>query len=203
MRLESLSPLQLDALREVGNIGAGHAATALSQLTGTPISITNPTIELVPFSRVADLVGGPERLVAAAYCPLLGDVSGGMLFMAERSSSLALVDLMHSRPAGTTKSFGADEEMLVTHVATILSSAFLAAIARFTDTNMLPSTPAFALDMAGAILEVATVEAGARAEQALLLRTSFCDEETTVDAMLFFLPDPETLEVLLGRLGVA
>lgn len=203
MRAEHLSELQLDALREVGNIGAGHAATALSQLTGTGISVTNPTIELVPFGEVPGLMGGPERLVAAVYSRMFGDVAGGILFMADRSSSIALVDLMHSRPPGTTKSFGHDEERLVTHVASILTSAYLAAIARLTDINLMPSGPSFALDMAGAILEVATLDADTMADNALLVRASFSDEQTTVDAMLFFLPEPKSLEVILGRLGMA
>lgn len=203
MRLENLSALQLDALREVGNIGAGHAATALSQMTGAPISLSNPTLELVEFSEVPQLVGGPERLVAASYCRLLGDIGGGMLLMAPRESALALVDLMHNREIGSTLSFGKDEELLLTHISTILSSAYLAAIARLTDMNLLPAPPSFVLDMAGAILEVATLETGMRAQMALLVRTSFSDERTSVDVMLFFLPDPDDLDVILGRLGIA
>ena len=202
MRIENLTALQLDALREVGNIGAGHAATALSQMTGAPISLSNPTLEMVEFSKVPQLVGGPERLVAASYCRLLGDIGGGMLLMAPRESALALVDLMHNREIGSTLSFGKDEELLLTHVSTILSSAYLAAIARLTDMNLLPAPPSFVLDMAGAILEVATLETGMRAQMALLVRTSFSDERTSVDVMLFFLPDPDDLEVILGRLGI-
>jgi len=203
MRIENLSALQMDALREVGNIGAGHAATALSQMTGAPITLSNPTLEIVEFSAVPQLVGGPERLVAASYCRLLGDIGGGMLLMAPRESALALVDLMHNRAIGSTLSFGKDEELLLTHVSTILSSAYLAAIARLTDMNLLPAPPSFVLDMAGAILEVATLETGMRAQMALLVRTSFSDERTSVDVMLFFLPDPDDLDVILGRLGIA
>jgi len=203
MRLEDLSEFQMDALREVGNIGAGHAATALSQMTGSPISLSNPTLELVDFAEVPGLVGGAERLVAASYCRLLGDIRGGMLLMAPRESALALVDLMHNREIGSTISFGRDEEMLLTHVSTILSSAYLAAIARLTDMNLLPAPPSFVLDMAGAILEVATLETEMRAQMALLVRTSFSDERTSVDVMLFFLPHPDDLDIILGRLGIA
>lgn len=203
MRPDALTELQLDALREVGNIGAGHAATALSQMTGSAISLSNPSLELVEFSAVPQLVGGAERLVAASYSRLLGDIRGGMLLMAPRESALALVDLLHNREIGSTLSFGKDEEMLLTHVSTILSSAYLAAIARLADMNLLPAPPSFVLDMAGAILEVATLENSLQAQTALLVRTSFYDERTSVDVMLFFLPDPEDLGVLLGRLGIA
>ncbi len=203
MRLDELSDLQKDALREVGSIGAGHAATALSQLTGRPIDITVPRLELIPFSQVPHALGGPEQLVGAVYTRLLGDVDGGMLFMTPRDSSLALVDLLHNRAPGTTKSFGHDEERLITHVASILSAAYVAAIARLADLDVLPSSPLFALDMAGAILQVAMAEAGMKAENALLVRTTFNDEATSTDAILFFMPDPDSLEVILGRLGMA
>lgn len=203
MRLENLSDLQRDALREVGSIGAGHAATALSQLVDKAVGLTNPVLDVIPFGDVPRVFGGPEQLVGAVYLRLLGDINGGMLFMAPRDTSLALVDLMHSRPIGTTKSFGHAEEGLITHVATILASAYIAAVARMADLNVLPSQPAFALDMAGAILEVATAEVGMTATSALVLKTSFFDDETSVDAALFFLPDPDSLEVILGRLGMA
>jgi chemotaxis protein CheC len=203
MRFEELTDMQLDALREVGNIGAGHAATALSQLVDKPISLTNPELEIVPIGDVPKVFGGPEQLVGAIYLRMLGDISGGILFMMPRDSALSLIDLMHSRPPGTTKSFGHDEEALVTHVASILASSYVAAIARMADLNILPSTPSFALDMAGAILQVAITEVGMTAMSALFVRTSFSDETTSVDAGLFFLPNPDSLKVILARLGMA
>ena len=203
MRLDSLSEMQVDALRECGSIGAGHAATALSQLVGHPISIDVPTLEVVGIGDVPELFGGPEVLVAAVHVRLLGDLGGSMLFMAERKSALALVDLMRSRAVGSVRTYGADEEALVTHVASILMSAYLAAIGRLADVSMLPARPSSALDMAGALMEAVTSAAAMHADVALFLRTRFHDADTSVDAYLFFLPDPDSLEVLVGRLGVA
>jgi len=202
MRLSDLSELQIDALREVGNIGAGHAATALSQLVGKPINLSPPTLELISLQEIPRVLGGPEKLVGAVYSRFLGDIEGGMLFMAPRDASLALADLMHGREVGTSRSFGHDEEALITHTGSILAAAYLAAIARFSDLNVLPSKPAFALDMAGAVLEVATVEVGLKGDTALLLRTNFSDEDTSVEVVLFFLPEQDSLDTMLGRLGV-
>jgi chemotaxis protein CheC len=203
MRIDKLTEMQADALRETGSIGAGHAATALSQLVGHSISIDVPTLDVVGIGDVPEIFGGPEALVIAVHVRLLGDLGGSMLFMAERSSALALVDLMRAHPLGTARSYGADEEALVTHVASILMSAYLAAIGRLADISLLPARPAAALDMAGALMESVTSAAALHADVALLLRTRFYDAETSVDAYLFFLPDPDALEVLLGRLGVA
>lgn len=202
MKPEQLSELQLDALREVGSIGAGHAATALSQLVNRGVELAVPQLQLVPIGEVPTVFGGPETLVAAVYTRLLGDLEGGMLIAAPRDSSLALVDLMRNRPVGTTKSFGRSEQALLTHVASILASAYLASIARLADLSLLPATPSFALDMAGAILEAVTAEIGMKADSAILILTRFFESESPVDVHMFFLPDPESLEVLLGRLGM-
>lgn len=202
MRPDQLTELQLDALREVGSIGAGHAATALSQMMGHAVDLAVPTLELVAFRDVPKAFGGPEQLVSAVHCSLVGDVRGGIMFVASRDSALGLVDLLHNRPVGTTHTFGAEEEALVTHVGNILISAYVAAVARLTDIDLLPSQPGFALDMAGAILEAAVTDVGASVESALLVHARFIGEALDVDAVVFFLPEPESLEVILGRLGV-
>ena len=207
MRPEALSEAQYDALREVGSIGAGHAATALSQLVDHKVELGIPTLDLVAVDRIPTLFGGPESLTAAVYDRLLGDIGGSILFVLERSSALALVDLLHNREAGTTKSLGADEEALVAHASSIVISAYLAAVARLADINLLPGRPAFAFDMVGGILDAVAAEVGLRADSALLIRTEFRSddtpsEENKIDAYLLFLPDPDGLEVLLGRLGM-
>ncbi|MBS3974958.1 MAG: chemotaxis protein CheC [Actinobacteria bacterium] len=202
MEISKLTELQLDAIREIGSIGAGHAATALSQLTGKQIDISVPSLEIVPCTEVPQVFGGPERLVGAVYARILGDISGNILFMVDRESSLALVDLMRGRTIGTARTFGHEEERQVTHTASVLIAAYIASIARLTDMDILPSSPMFALDMAGAILQVAALEASLSSDQAILVRTRFSDEGTSVDGAPFFLPDSAGLEVILGRLGV-
>ncbi len=203
MRLDSLTPLQLDALREVGGIGAGHAATALSQLVDRPIALEVPRLEILDLADVPNVFGGAERLVGAVYARLLGDLSGGVLFMADRQAALALVDLMRGHDVGSAKAMGHDEEALFRHVASILISAYLAAIARMADVDVLPSSPAMAFDMAGALLQAVVAEVGMEAPQAVLVRTAFVDEVRSVEAALFFVPNPESLVVILGRLGIA
>ncbi len=202
MRPDQLSEMQLDTLREVGSIGAGHAATALSQLVGQKVDLAVPVLQLVPIGQVPEIFGGPETLVAAVYNRLLGDLKGSILFAAPRASSLALVDMLRNRPAGTTKSFGRGEQGLMTHVASVLASAYLASIGRLADLSLLPAPPSFALDMAAAILEAVMLQVEQRADCALLVVTRFFENESPVDMHLFFMPDPDSLEVLLGRLGM-
>jgi len=199
---EHLSDFQIDALRELGSVGAGHAATALSQLLDHMVEITVPEVRLIPVSDVAMVFGGAETLVGAVHCRLLGDIAGSMLFIAPRDALLALVDMLRCREIGSTKSMNAEEDALVTHCASILMSAYLAAVARMADVNLLPSIPSFAFDMMGAILEVVSLESGMKVDTAIVVLANFSDERSAVEAALFFLPDPDSLEVLLGRLGI-
>ncbi len=203
MRFGELTSLQLDALREVGGIGAGHAATALSQLVDRPIALEVPRIEVLKLSEVPTVFGGPETLVGAVYARMLGDISGGILFVAGREAALALVDLMHGHDVGTAKSMGHDEEALLLHISSIVISAYLAAVARLADLDVLPSGPVLAFDMAGALLEAVVLEVGMEGSEAMLVHTAFVDEGKVVEAALFFVPNPESLSVLLGRLGMA
>jgi chemotaxis protein CheC len=203
MRFGELTDLQLDALREVGGIGAGHAATALSQLVDRPIALEVPRIEVLKLSEVPTVFGGPETLVGAVYARMLGDISGGILFVAGREAALALVDLMHGHDVGTAKSMGHDEEALLLHISSIVISAYLAAVARLADLDVLPSGPILAFDMAGALLEAVVLEVGMEGSEAMLVHTAFVDEGKVVEAALFFVPNPESLSVLLGRLGMA
>lgn len=202
MRLEDLNEMQIDALREVGNIGAGHAATSLSQLLGRPIDVAQPALEIVPLSEVPAVFGGPEQLVAAVYSRLLGEIEGGILLMATRDDALRLADFMHDRDPGSSVSFGHSEEVLVNHVFSVLQSAYAASIGRLASLDVLPAEASFALDMAGAILEVATAYVGMTASSAALVRTRLSVEEHSVGVGLFFLPEPHSLEVILGKLGL-
>lgn len=197
-----LSDLQIDALGEVGSIGAGHAATALSQLLGAAVTIDVPDIRLLPVSEVPAVFGGPENLVGAVYSRLLGDMSGALLFIIPRDDLLSLADLLRAREPGSAKSLGVAEEALVVHAAGVLQSAYLAAIARLTELAVLPGPPQFAFDMLGGILEFVTAEIGMKVDSALLIVTRFLSTDTVVDAALFYLPDPDSLDILLGRLGI-
>lgn len=197
-----LKELQRDALLEIGSIGAGHAATALSELVDQKVLITVPKLEIVEVHHVPQLMGGPEALVAAVFIRVLGDVRGSMLFLVPRDSALSMVDLLQGHAVGTTKVIGETDEELLKQTGNILAMAYLNSLTRLTDLIFLPSPPAFAFDMAGAILDSIMAEAGIAAEHAIVVSTEFLRIAEKINAMLFFLPKPDMLEVILARLGV-
>ena len=98
-----LSEEQIDALKEVGTIGAGHAANAISQLAGRKVMISVPEVKAVSLTEVVELAGPPESLVAVVYMNLIGDTQGRSLLIFPRQSAFNLVDILMKRPAGQTK----------------------------------------------------------------------------------------------------
>ncbi len=197
-----LKELQRSALLEIGSIGAGHAATALSELVDQKVMIAVPRLQVVPVHEVPNLLGGPEELVAAIYVRVMGDVPGSMLFLVPRESAISLVDLLQGHDVGTTRVISDTDEELLKQTGNILAMAYLNSLTRLTDLIFLPAPPAFAFDMVGAILDNIMAEAGMVAEHAIVVSTEFLHIAERVDAMLFFLPKPETLQVILSHLGV-
>ncbi|MEE8537291.1 MAG: chemotaxis protein CheC, partial [Acidobacteriota bacterium] len=116
---------QVDALREVGNIGAGHAATALSQLVGRSVSLSVPKVAVVPFPRICALLGGPETEVAALYMKVYGDTRGNILIVFSPDNLATLAGQMLGKPVSSVHSLSALERSAMLELGNILSSAYL------------------------------------------------------------------------------
>ncbi|MGE5550309.1 MAG: chemotaxis protein CheC [Bacteroidota bacterium] len=197
-----LSAIQLDALSEIGNIGAGHAATVLSQLLRERISITVPRINIVPLASASEMVGGPETVVVGIYLRVFGDAPSSILFIFPRQAAMQLVDILVGRKPGSTNLLREYEQSALKEIGNILTGAFLYALSNFTGLAMLPSVPAYAMDMAGAILGTVLLEMGTVSDYALVIETSFITKDQDSRGHFFLLPDLGTLDVLLNAIGV-
>jgi chemotaxis protein CheC len=202
MRPNDLSSFQIDALRELGSIGAGHAATALSEVVGSTVDITVPEASIVSVTEMPSLFGGPEALVGAVLARLLGDVRGSIMFLAPPESFVALRDLMRGRTGGTGDLAAPEEQGLAAHAGLLLISAYTAAIASMAGVVMIPAPPSFACDMLGALLDAIAVEVGMRADVALLVLTTLTASGAAIDGAVLFLPDEDGLDALLSGLGI-
>lgn len=198
----TLNPIQLDALTEIGNIGAGHAATVLSQLLGERINITVPRINIVPLASASEIVGGPEVVVVGIYLRVFGDAPSSILFIFPRHAAMQLVDILVGRNPGTTNLLREYEQSALKEIGNILTGAFLYALSTFTGLAMLPSVPAYAMDMAGAILGTVLLDMGTVADHALVIETGFIAKDQESRGHFFLLPDLGTLDVLLNAIGV-
>ena len=197
-----LSPVQLDVLREIGNVGAGNSATALSQLINRRIDMNVPKVSVVPLDEVPDLVGGPETIVVGVFLRVYGKAPSNILFLIPRESAFALVDTLLGRERGATDELDAMDESALMEIGNILAGSYLNAFYTFTGMSMLPSIPALAVDMAGAILNVVLVQLGGMGDHALLIETNFVAEDRSINGHFFLVPDPGSLSSIMNAVGV-
>ncbi|PKM77683.1 MAG: CheY-P-specific phosphatase CheC [Firmicutes bacterium HGW-Firmicutes-15] len=201
---DKLSILQLDALMEIANIGAGNAATALAKLINARIDMSVPRIDIKSFAQVPDLMGGADVPVVGLYLKVSGDAPASILFILAIERAAALVDLLMGRENGTTnhEGFSDMDVSALMEVGNILSATYLGALTIFTDLKFYPSVPAIGMDMAGALLNAILAQLGEVADQVLVLKTELKRDGQGVVGDFFLLPDPGSLEIILGALGV-
>ncbi len=201
-----ITSLQLDAIREVGNIGTGNAATALSQMTGRTVDIGVPEARIVPIYEIAEQYGSSEDLVCAVLIRTEGDLPCNFIFLIREEDSRGLADLLIPMDISSM-----DEEMqaqmresALSEVGNVVLGAFLNAISMLTGYVLPASVPSVAHDMLGAIMDVVASMFGILGDAALLVKTSLRvkDMEHEVGGSVIMVPDPGALESLLQRLGV-
>ncbi|MEE8060248.1 MAG: chemotaxis protein CheC [Gemmatimonadales bacterium] len=203
--VRDLEPLQLDALREVANIGAGHAATALSQMVDRKIMINVPTVNVTPLEEVAAVLGDPDDVIAAVLMQMMGDLTGRTLLMFPSEGAHRVCDLIMRRPVGTTTTLGEMEESGLKEVGNILSSAYLNALSDFLGMMLVPSVPSLVVDYAAAVLTSTYLTFGSDRDFVLCVETRFHFEEAQdqVSAHFLLLPDLASLRAIFDaiRLG--
>ncbi|MGH7669276.1 MAG: chemotaxis protein CheC [Gemmatimonadaceae bacterium] len=202
--LHSLKALQLDALREVANIGAGHAATALSQMVGGTIMISVPRINIQRLEEIAPLVAGPDEPVAAVLLHILGDLSGRTLLVFPKAAALQLAEVMLRRPSGSSSELGELEQSAIKEAGNILSSAYMNALSEFMGMLLLPSPPALAIDMSAAVLTTAYLQFGTNRDYVFCVESDFMlqGEAKRLSGFFLLLPDPASLKAILRAIRV-
>lgn len=202
MDFEELNSLQKDALKEIGNIGAGNAATSLSTLLNKKINMTVPNVFILPFPQVVELMGGAENLVAGGYLQVNGKAPLSMLFVIPENSLKIFLHILVGKRETPTISLDEMDISALKEVTNILAGSYLTALNGFTNINFSPSVPALAYDMAGAILGNVLQLYGEVSDYALVIESVFLEEEKAVKGQFFLLPEPGSLEIMLRELGV-
>jgi len=204
--VRGLKELQLDALREVANIGAGHAATALSQMTNRTIMIAVPEVNVRPLEEVTDLVGRPDEVVAAVLMHMMGDLTGRTLVLFPEGSARTLCDILLRRSAGTTGEFGAMEQSGLKEAGNILASAYMNALSDFMGMMLIPSPPSLAVDMSTAVLTTAYLQFGNDKDFVFCVETDFLmdgEDDAHLRGYFLLLPDSASLHAILKAVRVA
>lgn len=201
--LNDLNSMRYDILREVGNIGAGNATTALSQLINSKIDMTVPKVELLDFSALADVVGSAEKLVAGILLNLTGDINGMMMFMVENEAAHHMVNrLVGKEENSSAEDFDEMELSALKEIGNIIAGAYLSALSSLTNLRIVESIPYMAIDMAGAILSVPAIAFGELGDKALLIESEFNQTDYSVNGFFILIPTEESYGRILSSLGM-
>lgn len=194
---------KMDVLKEVGNIGAGNAATALSRLLDRPIDMAVPKVQMLPFDEIAENVGGAENLVVAVFFRVEGDAPGNLFFIMTPDAAKRLLNKLATIETLDGDDFSEMEWSAISEIGNILAGSYLSSLADFTHLSMTPTVPAVALDMAGAILSYGLLQFGEMGNDALLIDTAFIEGAHEVEGQFFLIPDPESFDKIFLSLGVS
>jgi|SRR5690625_323586 len=207
MDAKKLSKMEKDVLREIGNIGAGNAATSLSNLINKQITMEVPSVKLVTINEMMEVIGGPEKPIAAILFRIKGEVTGTVYFVLtidEAEELLQQVTLNPQMNLVLSEELDQLTASTLEETANILTGSYLSALADFTQLNMTTSVPYLSIDMAAASLVTGLVELSEVSDYAILIDTKITGTKNGEGAKGHFLliPDPTSLTKLFASLGI-
>lgn len=198
--LEEMSNEYFDVLKELGNIGAGNATTALAQMMQCKVDMAVPQVRLLEFKELGETMGGEEVIMAGIYLGIEGDITGSIMFLLEKKAARHLVvKLMGMEPQGDE--FSEMELSALKEVGNIITGAYLNSLSSLTNLVIYPSVPDLTVDMAGAILSVPAIQFGELGDKILLIQTQFFDE-MVLEGFFILVPDLDSYGKILSALGI-
>lgn len=201
INLQKVTDTYYDVLKELGNIGAGNAMTALSQMLQCKIDMRVPQVKLLDFQEVGLLMGGEEQIMVGVMLMVEGDISGSMMFLLERECAKHLIRKVMMGFDSPGEEFSEMELSAMQEVGNIITGAYLNALSSMTNLTIVPTPPQLTVDMAGAILSVPAIEFGTLGDKILLIQSQFFDE-VELDGYFILIPELQSYVRILGSLGL-
>jgi len=202
LSLEKMSNEYYDVLKELGNIGAGNATSALAQMIGSKVDMTVPQVKLLEFYELGALMGGEEQIMAGISLSVEGDITGSIMFLLKQEAAKHLINqLMAGMGDPDSLDFTEMELSALKEIGNIIAGAYLNSLATLTNLLIFPSIPDLAIDMAGAILSIPAIQFGTIGDHILLIQTQFIDDEL-IEGYFILLPDLDSYGKILGSLGI-
>lgn len=206
--ISNLSSIHLDILKEIGNIGAGHAATALSKLLNKKIDMQVPNVKIVTFDEMMELSGGADHVVAAVFLRIEGEAPGSMFFVLPPEQATVFIKQMIGDEEFTFDQLEDNEiaTSALQELGNILSGSYLSSLSDFTGLALYPSVPALSVDMVGAIISFGLIELSQVSDYAIVIDTALNEDDVIISESVrghfFLLPDPDSFHIIFESLGV-
>jgi len=193
-----LNDTQKDALKEIGNVCSGNAATALSQLFNTKIDIIVPRILFIPIEEVPNAVGGADKLIVGLILRVLGDIPSHILFVFSQKDAILLSSFITKKPIANGKVITEAERSALKEIGVILANAYVGALSSFLGMGLVPTVPELIADMAGAIVDYILIELSDLYKFALLIESEFCEASASIRGHFFLIPNPLGFQALIN-----
>ena len=198
---DELSDMHIDALREIGNIGSGNAASSLAMMLSDQIDILVPVVRILDYEQVMEELGGPEQMIVGLLLCLDGDVNGMIMFLLHQNfANTLLASLIGEADVGGTvdeMSYSALQE-----VANIMAASYVNAIGSLTDLNINISVPSMCVDMLGAILSVPAIHYANISDKMIFIEDKFHGKDLNAPNHILLIPDVESLDKIMTSLGI-
>ena len=203
--LENLSKMHLDILKEIGNIGAGHAATALSSLLNKKIDMNVPDVRIISFNEMMELAGGAENVVAGVFFRLEEEAPGSMYFILPLEQSERFIREITGDISFSIETASEMELSALQELGNIMAGSYLSSLSDFTHLNLVPTVPSLSIEMAGAVLSAGLLELSKVGDYAIVIDTKLIEGEQALNSInghFFLLPDPDSFETIFAALGI-
>lgn len=197
-----LNEMQMDVLKEIGNIGSGNAATSLSCMLDKPVGIGVPKIKILDYNEVVVALGGPETMIVGLLLSLSGDVNGMMMFLLQKDFAHMMLNTLLGENLVDFEQVDELGLSAIKEVANIMGASYVNAVSLLTDLIINISVPDICIDMAGAILSVPAIHYANIGDKIIFIEDNFNSDDEMTTSHILLIPDVESLEKIMVKLGI-
>lgn len=198
-----LNEIQLSVLSEIGNIGAGNAATSLSHFLADRVMMSVPELQIIDVTRMTTILGGPENEVAGILVNMTDEVEGMLLFLLDKDFVCLLINALMNKDIDSFNDISEMEMSAIMEIGNILAGSYVSAISMLTNLDIKLSPPQVAVDMVGAILSYPAAQFGEMGDDLLFIEEDFISGESQIKSHLLIMPEPKSLDIIMASLGVS
>ena len=201
LTLDEVNEKYFDVLKEIGNIGAGNATTAIANMLGLRIDMSVPEVAFLPVEDLGSAIGSEDEIIVGILLGVEEDIDGSMMFLMDMPSAHHIVNKLMMRDDSYNEPFDEMDLSAIKEVGNIIAGSYLSALSGLTNLNIVPSVPFVAVDMAAAILSVPAVQFGIFGDNALMINTDFSDD-LGIKGHFILMPEEDSYAKILTALGV-
>ena len=199
--IDEINEKYFDVLKEIGNIGAGNATTAIANMLNLRMNMNVPKVELIPVEKICTAIGSEDEVVVGILLGVEDDIEGSMMFLMDLKSAHHLVNRLMMRDPEYDADFDEMDLSAIKEIGNIISGAYLTAISGLTNLKITPTVPYVAIDMSAAILSVPAIQFGMQGDKALMISTEIGDD-LDINGYFILMPENDSYERILKAIGI-